>query len=396
MKKIYNNIFDNYIVIKNQNKSNKNQLLNYSYNYKRNFNNITIGSSKTEYSSVMNTLYKNKTSNRLKTNNNNIDYSEYFKINNHKGDQKLQKYDINDLNNNYNRYDNINYIYNNRKEVITNQDLKNLIKNKTFYNKLNGYNLSQNILSNINHNQDNKNEIKEIYNKTGDMIDNDINNNMNKMKKEIQLAALKKYLNNLKSQSMSIQNELEKLQNNKINKNKKIYEDIKNIFIKCENKINNNNSQISTNDLFNFYKFKFGESSSFKEKIRFLRNVYLYEKLKNSLIEKTKKLFLENRNIENKQNNLNNVNTDNIWEWVNSLIEEKNKIKNINEEMQINIDNLNKEKNKYNYYYNNWINLLGAKNEKDLKNKIKDLIIDQNYNDTEEIKLYNILMNKKV
>ena len=95
MEKIYNNIFDNYIVKKKQNKSNKNQFLNYSYNYKRNTKNITIGSSKTESSSVMNTLYKNKTSNRLKSNNNNIDYSEYFRINNHKSEQKIKNTLIN-------------------------------------------------------------------------------------------------------------------------------------------------------------------------------------------------------------------------------------------------------------------------------------------------------------
>ena len=403
MKKIYNNLFDNYIVKKDKEKTIKNQLSNNSYNYKRNSKNITIGSSKTESSSAMNTLHKNKTLNRLKTNNNNIDYSEYFKINNHKCEQKIKKYDINDLNlyenkiiqnNNVKRFNNINYIYNN-KEIITNHDFKNHYKDENFYNNLNGYYLSKNIISNIIYNQDNKNDIKEIYNKTGVMIDNDINNNMNKMEKERELLNLKKYLNTLKSQNKRIQIELEKMQDNKINKNIKIFGDIRNIFIKYENKIKNDNSQININDLFNFYKFKFGESSSFKEKIRFLRNIYKNEKLKNSLIEKIKKLILENILNKKKQNNLNNINTDNILEWINSLIEENNAIKKINEKIQINIDNINKEKNKYNFYYNNWINLLGVKNEKELKNKIKDLIIDQNYNDIEEIKLYNILMNKK-
>ena len=49
----------------------------------------------------------------------------------------------------------------------------------------------------------------------------------------------------------------------------------------------------------------------------------------------------------------------------------------------------------YKYYYYNWIKNLRIKTKEDLQNKIKDLIIDQNYNDIEEIKLYNILMNKK-
>ena len=243
-----------------------------------------------------------------------------------------------------------------------------------------------------------------IYNKTGNIIENDINDNINKMKKGEELVYLRNTLNNLKLKNKKIQDELNimenknlKLRNNKTYRNKRIYMDIKNIFINNEKDIKNNNSQINIDDLINFYGIKFGINISFKEKIKFLRGIYLNEKLKDSLVEKTNKLFLENNLLKEKEPNKSNDNTNigNIYKCVSNLLEKIDIIKKNNEELEKNINDKNKEKNMYNFYYNNWLYRLKIKNKEDIKNKIKDLILDQNFNDIEEIKLYNILMNKK-
>ena len=88
-----NKINDIFIVKKKMPK--KNKLLNNSFNFNRNFQNITFATSKTESSSTKNTLYINNKPYKINKNNNNnyIDYSEYFKINN-----KSEKKIINNLN----------------------------------------------------------------------------------------------------------------------------------------------------------------------------------------------------------------------------------------------------------------------------------------------------------
>ena len=219
------------------------------------------------------------------------------------------------------------------------------------------------------------------------------------------MVYLRNTLNNLKLKNKKIQDELNimknknlMLKNNQTYRNKKIYMDIKNIFINNEKDIKTNNSQINIDDLINFYGIKFGINTSFKEKIKFLRGIYLNEKLKDSLVEKTNKLFLENNLLKEKEpnkSNDDNTNIDNIYKCVSNLLEKIDIIKKNNEELEKNINDKNKEKNMYNFYYNNWLYRLRIKNKEDLKNKIKDLILDQNFNDIEEIKLYNILMNKK-
>ena len=255
------------------------------------------------------------------------------------------------------------------------------------------------ICNNLN---DENNDIKTIYNKTGNIIENNINDNIYKMKKEEELDYLMNMLKNLKEQNKRREYELNVIKNknlnlekNKLYTNKKIYMDIKNIFNNNENNIKNNNSQINTEDLLNFYKIKLETKTSYTEKIKLLREIYLREKLKNFLVEKTNKVFLENNLLKAKEANDNKINFDNIYNCVNDLLDDINKIKKNNAKLEINISKKNKEKEMCNYYFNNWLYLLRIKNKEDLKNKIKDLIFDQNYNEIEEIKLYNILMNKK-
>ena len=247
-------------------------------------------------------------------------------------------------------------------------------------------------------NDDSNDDLKKFYLKNGYNVHNNIYQNIKKIKKEEELLNLRKIVKDLKIKNQKIQNELALLKNkdiklerddNEINKNRKLYLNIKNIFNKTENNIINNNTKINIDDILNFYKFKFSFSSSFREKIKFFRKIYLDEKIKNSLIEKTYKLFLEN-NIVNENINNSNINK-NILDGINNLIKKIDKIKQFNEEIQLNINGKNIEKKKYNFYYIYWEKLLNVNKKEDVKKRIHDLIDDLKYNDIEESKLYNIL-----
>ena len=391
--------------------------------FNNDYKNKTISSPIIQSCSTKNTIYLNKIKNKLL---NKVDYSDYFKINNNKNEKyinininNLKEYTIQthkmhtkknirtENNTILNRSVN-NDKFKNINTINTSFDNKKLYDNKNFYNN---NTCKSNIFTNkkkkyiIYNNDITNNDIKIIYNKERDIINNDINNNIKKIKKQEELLKLKKILLNLKEQNIKMKNELNilkdknlKKENIKKNKNKQLYIDIKDIFSNTEKNIKNNNSQININDLLNFYKFKFGASSSLKEKIIFLRNIYLNEKLKNSLVEKTYRLFLDNKifqeDIKN-NSNTNNIDINNIWKKIKYIIDDINKIKKYNKKLKENINNYNVEKNLYNFYFNNWINFLGVKTKENLKKKINDLIKDENYNDIEETKLYNILMNKQ-
>ena len=196
----------------------------------------------------------------------------------------------------------------------------------------------------------------------------------------------------LQKELLLIKNKNIKLESNEINKNRKLYLNLKNLFNKTEKNIINNSIKINIDNVLNFYKFKFSFSSSFREKIKFFRKIYLDELLKNSLIEKTHKLFLENNIINNNDNGNSKINK-NIFDGINNLIKEIDKIKKINEEIQLNINSKNIEKKKYNFYYIYWEKLLNVTKNEDIKKRIHELINNQKYNDIEESKLYNILMD---
>ena len=423
-------------VFKNKRIGTKKELCSIDY-FKKNNIGLTVNGS----ASAKNTLLVN----RLK----NIDYTEYFKINNQKSENNIKnnnnnnnyftKYTIQPKNyfthktspkkisNNINKHSlhkkfcfdfDSNSIKNTENAIFNAAELNSLFINKniynTFYNTHNNLYTEQSIdsITNKADNDIDEYNIKKVYNNTGEIINNDINNNVNKIKKEEELSRLKDTLKKLNLKNKEIQTELNMLQNKNIkiknnqneNKmNKLLYLDIKNIL---KNNINNNDSQMDISDLLEYYKFKFDSASfSLKENIEYLRKAYLDEKLKNSLIEKGYTLFLKKDIIDNGNDDndieiktdeysVSDINTDDFWKNLIKIIGDIDKMKKFNEELQINVDNENEEKNLYSIYYNKWTNLFGVNNKEDLKNKIVDLINDQNYNDIEEVKLYKILMNK--
>ena len=426
MKKVKSNPIKKCLIIKNEHKTKKYLFNNSSFN--RDCKNNTISTPIIGSSSTKNSIYINKLKNQLL---NKIDYSDYFKICNQKSENNIKVSNI-DLNNlktytiqTQNTHSSKNIITSHNKFLLNhssnNNNNSNIIKNRSIiinknqnlYDNQNYYNrqLFKNNINNISKinkknniiyiKNSNNDDIKTIFHKEGDNIDNDINKNINNIKKQEEFLKLKRILINLKIQNKKLQTDLNILKNNNLtienikrNNNKKIYIDIKNKFNKIEKSMKNNN-KINNDDLLNFYILKFGATSSLKEKIIFLNNIYLHEKLKNSLIEKTYNLLLNNNILKEEKKDDSNININNILKWIKFLIKEIDKIKKDNEKLKTNINNNNIENNLYNIYYNNWINCLGVKTEENLKKKITDLINDQNYNDIEENKLYNILMNKE-
>ena len=427
-----NNVIDK--VKKNKNVGTKKKLLNSSYNYLKNKNkNISISNNGSI--SAKNTLYIN--------NFKKIDYSEYFKMNIQKSESNAKSKNI--YLNNFNKYTiqpnnyftnksspkkitsyitknllnskftlDLNSKKNTENTLYNPTELNNLFSNKNIYNTYNNnkYNLyTETTNSIINDDEIDDYNIKKVYKNTGAIINNNINNNMNKIKKEEELSKLKDTLKKIKNKNQEIQTELNllknintKLKNNQnINKkNRLIYLDIKELLNKNKVNVNKNNSQMDISELLQFYKFKFESSSSLRENIEYFRKVYLDEKLKNSLIEKGHQLFLENitiedinnNNIDDNEDSISEINSDDFWKYLIKIMGDIEKMKKFNGEMENNINNKNGEENIYKVHFEKWAKILGVNNKEDLKNKIIDLINDQNYNDIEEVRLYKILMNK--
>jgi len=394
---------------------------------------------------------------------NNIDYSDYFKINNQKSAKNLKlKFNFDDFNkyitqtkninsvknlendnnrmnkfiegdkiynssisnignkrrkiNNNNLYDKkntYNHFYKNEKNYCTNGKnnsftYNHFYRNNNNINSYNSINLKNNSINftNINKQNDinvNNNEMIKIYNEEGNSIDNDINNNIKKIKSKEEIMKLKNIFENLRLENQMIQTELNILhnQNHQLEEKKKdkiktIYLDIKNIFSHTinDNKIYSNEINLN-NDCKSMIK-----KSSLKEKVEFLRNIYLDEKLKNSLVKKTYELLLdlkknENNEDEDLKNNFNmNEIIKNIWKMINYLMKDTEKVKKYNNNFESNMKNKIREYEIYKIYYNKWIDIFSINNREDLKNRIIDLINDQHYNDNEEFKLYSLLMNK--
>jgi hypothetical protein len=61
----------------------------------------------------------------------------------------------------------------------------------------------------------------------------------------------------------------------------------------------------------------------------------------------------------------------------------------------MNINNLNKDKQIFKKYYNNWLNMLGINEKEELINQIDFLINYKNINSNEEAKMFKMLLNKK-
>ena len=301
------------------------------------------------------------------------------------------------------------YLRNTKKRKI----IKDINKGKNYENLTNiNYKYNSNFIAKrrrkiLKDNIIENNNTCNIRNESGKMIIEDINNSIIKIKKEKNLLKFKNILNDLKIDNNKIKNELSllqhqnlKLEKDKNSQNKKIFSNVK----KTLNKnINNNNFEIDKKIILNPFKSKIYENSSYRGKIKFIRNVYLDEKLKNSLIEKTLTLYLDSNEVENKNNNImndsnfeNNINLPILWKWIISMAENVNNLKEKNDIINKNINNLNKENEIYKKYYKNWMKLLGVKTNTELNNKINRLIKCQNINENEEAKMFKILLNKKV
>ena len=253
------------------------------------------------------------------------------------------------------------------------------------------------------------NQINSIYHETGNIINNNINNSINKIKREKELLKLKKILRELKSKNKIIKKELYSLkgknldiEKKKINKNKKVFMTVKKIF---NGNIMNNKflNQNIDNKYINMINSKLYTSSSYNEKVKFIRNIYLEEKLKNSLINKTHLLYVKshdkNKSINGaeiqKDNDIDLNNINNIWNWIISIIEKIENITKYNNKIKNHINKFTQEKNIYKKYYSNWMNLLQIKDKEELIKKIDALINVKNINANEEAKMFKILLNKK-
>ena len=366
-------------------------------NLSREKNNINSARSiKTNNSGLHNFLYQAHNINSNGTNHyklNKISLNKYFYIDKVKDEPK--SIIDNSTKSLYFRNTNRRKINKDIKKEKNNDILKNINnKNKSnFISRKKRKILKDYLIGNINN-------TCKICNESGKMIIEDKNNSIIKIKKEENLLKLKSILNGLKSDNNKIKNDLFllqsqnlKLENNKNTQNKKIFSDVKNTLNK---NINNNNIEIDKKIILNPFNSKIYESSSYRGKIKYIRNVYLDEKLKNSLIEKTFALYLDSNEVENKNNNImNDLNIDNnahlqiIWKWIISMAGNVDNLKESNDIIKKNIDDLNKENEIYKKYYKNWMKLLGVKTNTELNNK------SQNINENEEAKMFKILLNKK-
>ena len=319
-----------------------------------------------------------------------------------------------------NKYSNL-YNINNDNSNFNNNSIKSLYYHKNYSNNDKMCNIS-----NININKKNRNKFNTyvnkkiknrltydsnyLYREIGKIVDNNnINNNINKSKKEKELVNLKNILNELKTKNNKIKKDLSlikkqnlQLENNKNNINKITYINIKNILNNNDNKNKNKNNKNDGNIL-NIIKAKKYKSLSIKEKNNLLRNIYIYEKLKNSLIDKTCLLFLnindKNKDETNGADKSTETEVDqNLWsiyKWISSIADNIEKLKKDNKKINMNINNLNKDKEIFKKYYNNWLNMLGINEKEELINQIDFLINYKNINSNEEAKMFKMLLNKK-
>lgn len=393
---------------------------NYYIN-ERNGQNKTIKFSKTEIDLAQNfpnfsEINFTNNSSHNKNKNNNINVFNHYKLNSARSFKlnytDLNKYmkqvhhinstRVNDNKTNkisLNKYFNLSKI-NNDYKIINKNSLKTLYnsvltefnKNKrTKYNSL----LIKNEKTFIN-------DINNFYfhHETENKKNKNIKKNNNKLKKENELIKLKKLSNELKAKNFKLHNEISLLKEknyileyNKNVKNKKVFINIKNILQKnifnsqntnCENILNNFNTKI--------YK-----SSSYKGKINSISQLYNEEKLKNSFIDKINLLYLNNNSLLNgtvKDLDIEDKKIENIWKWINFLIDNIEEQKNKNYNIQKNIDKTIEENNMCKNYYYKWINIFNIKEKEELIKKIDDLINDKNINANEEAKMYKMLLNK--
>ena len=311
-----------------------------------------------------------------------------------------------------NKYFNLNKINSDKKNI---NSIKTLYNNNINNNKKSKYSSYNNYITKKNKTAFIK-DVANIYHETGKKINKNINNNLHKIKKEKELLKLKSILAEIKLKNYKLENELlllkeknTKLEQSQNIQNKKIILNIKKIVDKeiiFKNKNNNYSTDINNISDINLLNINKIKSLSYKERSKYIRNIYLQEKLKNSLIDKTLSLYFQSHESKDKSENtlngqsiynedINPNNFYNIYIWVACMVDRIDKLKKTYDKIQININNLKEEKENYKNYYNNWINTFKINNKEELIKKIERLINYKNINDNGQAKMIKILMNKK-
>lgn len=340
----------------------------------------------TDFNKYMNHL-NNINNNRMKMNTNRankISLNKYFNLDKIKIENK-------DINNN-----------NSRRTLYYRNNNNNKMRSSK-YNSFNSYINKKNKTTFIS-------DLKNIYNETGEFLNENICDNINKIKKEKKLLNFKNILGELKLKNFKLETELALIKEKNINlensqniRNKKIFITIKNILNRKIKNFDNININNQLNDMNNMNKenpfdLKMFKSLSYKEKINFIRKIYFEEKLKNSLIDKTEILYLKSHNKDEKILNGGGeawINLCNVYKWILAIIENFDKIKKTNDKIQKNINKLLDEKEMNKKYYNNWINIFGINDKEELIKTIDSLIDVKNINENEKARMLKILMNKK-
>ena len=390
----YNNIKDlneNYYKVNTRKINYLNNLEDYEYNSARS-NKLNA----TDFNNYMNHLQKSNNNKRINTN-------KLNKINKENKISLIKYFNLNKINSDKKNANSIKTLYNN--------NIINSYK-KSKYSSYNSYITKKNKTNFIN-------DINSIYHETGKIINNNINNNINKIKKEKELLNHKRILAELKLKNYKLENELLllkekniKLEQSKHIQNKTIFLKVKKVLTNntiIKNKINNyplDINDISDLNIINSFNIKKYKSLPYKERAKYIRNIYLQEKLKNSLIDKTFILYFQSHHSYDKSENKINGKTQtiedininnfyNIYRWIASMVDNTDKLKKTYEKIQKDIKKLKEEKENYKNYYNNWINTLKINNKEELITKIDGLINYKNINENGHAKMIKILMNKK-
>ena len=234
-----------------------------------------------------------------------------------------------------------------------------------------------------------RNKKQNKYSKTERIVQNNSNEDLDKINKEKKILRLKKILEELKSENNNINKDLILIskQNSELEKKANIQNN--NIYINIKNKLDNisNQNHIFNNKLYN--------SLSFEEKCKYIRKIYLDSKLQKTLIEKMFSLYHNLYSSVNEAdiNSANDNDLNNLLNWVISLVENKNVLHMKNEKLKYIINEKIKEKKMYKNYFNKWAKMLGANSKEKIFQNINELIKEQNMNNNEKNKMIKMLFN---
>ena len=272
-------------------------------------------------------------------------------------------------------YNNIRFNYNNdiKRNIKNQKSAKNITASRKFGNLLFRLNTHEiDFKEKINTHK--KNTItdpsnlsfemkKSIFNQNIDLIDKNINTNINKVKNN-EIQNLNRKLNVLKANNDFIQKKIMMLRK-------------KNSMMEKEKNIHNKT-----------ILHQIEKIMSINEVPTLIKN-YGNEKLKNSLFEKLKIVFLENKGI------IIGDDVDNYLNWIEEMI---NKIKKIEKDMvdiKIRLSKITENNIEYKNYYLTISKQFRTKTNTELKNKIIELINQNIISKKEEEKIYKLLLENK-